>query len=183
MNGKGPGAAAVTALARHTVRAVTLHTSQPKEILAALNEALLRQCTGERFITVAFLRLEVIPTGARLTLATGGHLPPLVLRRSGQVEMLTARGMLLGVLPGLEMKEQVIELGSGDAMLLYTDGVTEARTDHELFGEERLAALLGTCAGLDAAAIAERVDQAVMEFQDGNPRDDIAILVLQVTPS
>ncbi len=180
VNGKGPKAAAVTALARHTIQAVTLHISSPGEILAALNEALLRQCTGERFITVAYLRLELIPHGARLTLASGGHLPPLVMRRNGHVEMLATTGMLLGVLPDLEATEEILELGPGDAVVLYTDGVTEARTDHELFGEERLAALLGTCAGMDASAIAKRLDRAVMDFQEGNLRDDIAILVLQV---
>jgi serine phosphatase RsbU (regulator of sigma subunit) len=79
------------------------------------------------------------------------------------------------------LTEQKAHLGPGDALVLYTDGVHEARSPSgAFFGEERLKALLHSCAGLDAQAIADRVENAVCEFQEDGLRDDVAILVVRV---
>jgi PAS domain S-box-containing protein len=179
-SGKGTPAAAVTGLARHTLRAVAMHEKAPSQILASLNEAILRQRPGEEYCTVAYLRLEPAAAGARVTLASGGHPLPLLLRADGRVERMGEPGMLLGVFPDPYLTDQVTDLQPGDAVILYTDGVTEARAGGELFGEARLIALLETCAGLDAPAIVERIEGAVIEYQGGIARDDLAILAMRI---
>ena len=148
-------------------------------LLARLNEAIVQQFTGERFCTLNCLRLEPTAAGARLTLACGGHPLPYRLRADGGVEPVGEPGMLVGVLPILHPAETVIETGAGESLFLYTDGVTEARTVTGLFGEERLAALLGACAGLDARRIRERVERGLQRPVHGGARDDLALLVIR----
>jgi PAS domain S-box-containing protein len=179
--GKGAAAAAVTALTRYTIRAVAMREDEPSAVLVALNEAMLRQLGDDQFCTVACARLEPAPGGFELDVARGGHPVPLVVRADGSVETVVPPGKALGVFldPGLAV--QKVHLGPGDAAVFYTDGITEARgPDGSFFGEERLRALLRSCAGLDAPAIAERMRDVTLEFGEGNPRDDLAVLVLRV---
>ena len=179
--GKGPDAAAVTALARYTLRAAAMRERLPSRSLGLLNEALLRQRTDRRFCTVAYAYLEPLAEGARIGFASGGHPLPLLLRADGRVEAVGAPGTLLGVVPDPSFEDRSLALAAGDAIVFYTDGVIEARASngHSL-DEDRLADLVATCAGADADAIAARVETAALEAQDGNPRDDIAVLVLRV---
>jgi serine phosphatase RsbU (regulator of sigma subunit) len=177
--GKGTAAAAVTALARHTVRAVSRYERQPSRILTVLNEAILQERPDEGICTVAYVRLEPTADGSRLTMTCAGHPLPLLLRRDGSVEPIGRPGTLLGVLPAPWLTDQVAELEPGDVLVLYTDGVTEARSGRELFGEERLTTLVGSCAGLSAAHVVERIERTLVEFQGGNPHGDIALLVLR----
>jgi PAS domain S-box-containing protein len=178
--GKGADAAAVTAVARYTLRAAAMQEEQPSRILRLLNEALLQQRADRRFCTVAFASLEVDNGGARLDISSGGHPLPYVLRSRGDVESAGRFGTLLGIVPDVSLSDTRLELESGDALVLYTDGVTEARGDLGMFGPERLASLLESCAGLDAAGIAERIESAVLGIQNGEPKDDIAIVVLRI---
>ncbi len=181
--GKGAEAAAVTALVRYTIRAVTLKVDRPSEVLAALNEAMLQQLPEDRFCTVACVRLEPEDgsPGVGLDVSRAGHPPPLVVRPDGSVEEVGCSGRVLGVFPDAELQDTPLRLMPGEALVLYTDGVTEARSpDGEFFGEERLRALLRSCAGLEAGAFASRIKGVVLEFQEGYPRDDLAILVLRV---
>ncbi len=181
--GKGAEAAAVTALVRYTIRAVTLKVDRPSEVLAALNEAMLQQLPEDRFCTVACVRLEPEDgsPGVGLDVSRAGHPPPLVVRPDGSVEEVGCSGRVLGVFPDAELQDTPLRLMPGEALVLYTDGVTEARSpDGEFFGEERLRALLRSCAGLEAGAFASRIKGVVLEFQEGYPRDDLAIVVLRV---
>jgi PAS domain S-box-containing protein len=180
--GKGPDAAAVTALARYTLRAAAMRERLPSRILALLNEALLRQRDDGRFCTVAYAYVEAQDGGARIGFASGGHPLPLLLRADGSVERLGTHGTLLGVMPDPDLEDQTATLTAGDALVFYTDGVTEARGADAPLGDERLAAILASCAGQDAEAIAARVEQAALALQDGSPRDDIAVVVLRVPP-
>lgn len=180
--GKGVEAAAVTGLARHTVRAAAMQHSKPSEILGALNEAIIRQPGEQPFCTVCFVRLRRKGAGARLTVSCGGHPPPLVLRADGTVGRAGRPGTLLGVFPDPEVHDHALDLGPGDALVLFTDGVVEAHRAGDLFGEERLAGILASCTERDATEIVDAVDGAVLEFQPEGPRDDVAILVLRVTP-
>ena len=179
--GKGPDAAAVTALARYTLRAAAMREPSPSRTLAMLNEALLRQRSDQRFCTVAYAHVEPGAAGAHVTLACGGHPLPLVLRADGAVEWLGVHGTLLGVVPDPTLENSETELGPGDALILYTDGVSEARGPNGSLDEPALAALVASCSGLSAAAIAARVEAAALELQSGTPRDDIAVVVLQVS--
>jgi serine phosphatase RsbU (regulator of sigma subunit) len=139
-----------------------------------------RQSRSRRFAPSPRPPVAPSPKGARLTIARGGHPPPLLLRADGTVQKVGSPGQLLGGFPSPRLTEQAVELRPGDGVVLYTDGVTEARNSHEVFGEERLAALLSACAGLGAARIVDRIERAVVGFQGGVPLDDIATLVLRL---
>jgi serine phosphatase RsbU (regulator of sigma subunit) len=177
--GKGPDAAAVTALARYTLRAAAMRERLPSRGLHLLNEALLRQRTDRRFCTVAYAYLETVASGVRLGFASGGHPLPLLVRPDGTVEPVGAPGTLLGVVPDPTFEDRSVELSPGDALVFYTDGVIEERGDGGL-EEDQLEALLRDCAGKGADAIAARVEEEAIRSRNGHPRDDIAVLVLRV---
>ena len=178
--GKGAEAAALTALARYTLRAAAQHTRRPQAVLHELNDALLRHELGYRFCTVLYASLTAREGGVTAHLATGGHPLPLVLRAGGQVETAGAPGSLLGILDDPEITEHAVELAPGDALVLVTDGVTEATAADRAAGPGRLVGLLAGYAGADAAAIAEAVERDALESQGGAARDDVAVLVARV---
>jgi serine phosphatase RsbU (regulator of sigma subunit) len=179
--GKGPDAAAVTALARYTLRAAAMRERLPSRSLSVLNEALLRQRDDRRFCTVAYAYLEKLDEGARAGISTGGHPLPLLLRAEGGVEAVGAPGTLLGVVPDPALEDRAITLAPGDSLVFYTDGVIESRTNsHGVLDERRLSELVATCAGRDPDAIATRIEEAAVMSQNGRPKDDIAVLVLRV---
>jgi PAS domain S-box-containing protein len=180
--GKGPDAAAVTALARYTLRAAAMRERLPSRSLWVLNEALLRQRRDRRFCTVAYAYLERVDGGARVGFASGGHPLPLLVHPDGEVEAIGEPGTLLGVVPDPTLADRAVSLSEGDALVFYTDGVIEGRGDGEALDEERLARLLGRCAGRSADAIAAEVERAALGSHGGRPRDDIAVLVLRVAP-
>jgi serine phosphatase RsbU (regulator of sigma subunit) len=182
--GKGTAAAVLTGLARHTLRAIALRDEQPTEMLRFLNEALRRQSTETAFCTVGCVRLDPAAGGGfSACLASGGHPYPLLVRAGGRAEEVIVRGTLLGVEaePGLEQVS--LELRAGDTLVLYTDGVVDARdASGDRFGEARL------CEAIDAAAeegsaeaVAGAVDQAVAAFEPERTRDDRAIVALRVS--
>jgi PAS domain S-box-containing protein len=182
ISGKGAAAAAVTALARYTIRAMALRECKPAAILSALNEAMIRQLDDDQFCTVACACLK-LTNGSRveLTVARGGHPAPLLLRAEGSIEVIEPPGKALGVFPDPELGDRTVRLEAGDAVVFYTDGIIEARgPDGSFFGEERLLNVLGSCAGLDAPSLAEKLRNVVMAFGEGPQRDDLAVLVLRV---
>lgn len=178
--GKGADAAAVTALARYTIRAAAMQLRRPRRILQTLNEAMLRQRSDQRFCTVAYARLVLVPGGIQMVVSCGGHPSPLILRADGRVESVGHSGTLLGVFPDPQLIDEPARLGPGDAILLYTDGVTEARGAGGVFGEQALEALLRSCRGLSSSEIAEKVEAAVLGFGGGETHDDIALVVVKV---
>ena len=180
ISGKGIEAASLTALARYTVRAAAREHRKPREILLQLNEAVIDERPSSRFLTIALGRLRWRPSGLRLTVACGGHPPPLLLRAGGRVERAGRPGTLIGFLPAPDLPEKVNELEVGDVALFFTDGLTDVRGPTGTFGEERLVALLHQCQGLGAEDIATKLETAVLAFQAGEPRDDLAMLVLKV---
>jgi serine phosphatase RsbU (regulator of sigma subunit) len=181
--GKGPTAAALTALIRHTLRAEIAHGLGPAEVLHRLNRAILQGATHApaRFATVAHAQLAVDPDGVAVRMASAGH-PPTLIRRGDQVEPMPAPGTLLGVYPDIELTEVSFRLDRGDMMVLYTDGVTEARGVDGMYGTERLTRLVQTAAAAQADEVAATVLGDVVGFQQGRLRDDVAILVVEATP-
>jgi PAS domain S-box-containing protein len=178
--GKGPDAAAVTALARYTLRAAAMRERLPSRCLRLLNEALLRQRDDRRFCTVAYAYLESHDGGVRIGVSSGGHPLPVLVHPDGTVEAVGEPGTLLGVLPDPNLEDRSLELSPGDALVFYTDGVIEGRGASVLLDEDGLCRLLAECAGAGADAIAARVEDAAVAAQEGRPRDDIAVLVLRV---
>jgi PAS domain S-box-containing protein len=180
--GKGPDAAAVTALARYTIRAAAMQRSYPSHILSLLNDALLRQRTGADFCTVALGRFDVRPDGAILVLASGGHPLPLLLTADGDVRPVGRPGSLLGVLEEPDLRDAALELDPGDTVVFYTDGVTEAGAPRRIIDPAALESLVASCHGLEPTTLAARIEGAAVEATSGELRDDIAILVARVRP-
>ncbi|MDP9457325.1 MAG: SpoIIE family protein phosphatase [Actinomycetota bacterium] len=183
VSGKGPEAAAVLALARYTIRAAAMHRTRPASVLADLNEAMLRhgrERESGKFCTVAYARLQPDGRGARVSVSRGGHPAPMLLRADGEVRPIGYAGRAMGIFADPKLTEQEARLEPGDALVFFTDGVTEARApDGTFFGEDRLADLLRSSPGLDAESLAARLGEVVCEFQEGDLHDDIAILVLR----
>jgi PAS domain S-box-containing protein len=177
--GKGAEAATLTALARYTLRAAAAHTRRPRAVLGELNEALLRQRLDYRFCTVLYVSLT--PRGGHVDaeVATGGHPLPLVLRATGEVETAGRPGTLLGIVDDPDLSEQRVSLWPGDALVLYTDGVTEATAADRALGSGRFEAFLASCAGGGAETIAEAVEREAVSSQHGPPRDDVAVVVVR----
>ncbi|MFB3739944.1 MAG: SpoIIE family protein phosphatase, partial [Candidatus Velamenicoccus archaeovorus] len=151
--GKGVEAAALTGLARHTLRSAAMRLPGPVPALEELNEVLRRE-DGERFCTVAFGRLERDGGAVTLAVACGGHPLPLVLRRDGAVGPAGEPGSLIGVFEDVELRERRVRLGPGDAIVFYTDGLIDTRLA-EPIDEAALRALLQTCTGFTAQQIAD----------------------------
>ncbi|MCA0144383.1 SpoIIE family protein phosphatase [Blastococcus sp. LR1] len=181
--GTGAEAAAVTAITRHTARAAA--AGSPAEILAAVNAALLHE-TGEgplRFVTACCLVLEPADTGYRARLSVAGHPLPVLRRPDGLAEEVGTVGRPLGIDADVRFTESDLALPPGSTLVLYTDGVTEARDDAgRQFGED---ALLRVVAGapLDAEATVAAVAAAVEHQLTGSRHepDDLAVLALTVT--
>jgi serine phosphatase RsbU (regulator of sigma subunit) len=183
VQGKGPDAAAVTALARHTMRAAAAYEDRPSGVLALLHRAMRDQAPDGRFCTIAYARLRVVAGALDMELACGGHPLPLVVHPDGTVEPAGRLGTLIGSDIQPLLTDVRMQLGPGQVMVLYTDGVTEVRRRaREVFGQRELAAVLERCAGLPPDAVADRVEQAVLTASEGRLRDDVAILALGPTP-
>jgi PAS domain S-box-containing protein len=178
--GKGADAAALTALARYTLRATASPATRPSETLQTLNDAVLRQRGDGRFVTVAYARMTTNGRSARLTLSSGGHPPPIVLRADGHAEPVGPSGTLLGVVPDPQLSEETIELGPGDALFLYTDGVTEAHAPDHLLEAADVARMLEKCGGSDAVELVRCVEESVRALSVAPPGDDIAMLALRI---
>lgn len=176
--GKGVEAAVVTALVRYTVRAVSVQTPDPAEALERLDQVLLAHGSG-RFCTAVVARLRRQRGTWTAMVSLGGHPRPLLLRRQASPEQVGRPGTVVGVFDGVDRVETEVRLEPGEGLVLYTDGVTEGRRGRELYGDARLLRLLEGRDG-DAASVADAILDDVLDFQDGAPRDDVAIVVVRV---
>ena len=180
VTGKGPEAAATTSLARFTMRTAAMYEATPAAVLARLNATLATDPDRRQICTVVCARIQPADDGTvRIQVACGGHPPPL-LCGSGTVREAGRPGSLLGAFDEGHWTEDVVTLGGGESLVLFTDGVTDARgADAERFGSARLVAALDATQGLEADEIAGRVDAALEAFERGQQRDDVALLVLR----
>jgi phosphoserine phosphatase RsbU/P len=116
-----------------------------------------------------------------VVIATGGHPLPLVVRATGEVETIGSPGTLLGILEDVEISEERVLLEPGDVLVLFTYGVIEASPLDDALGPERFAEFLaGCCVGTNAARVAEAIEAKALAVQDGQLRDDVAVLVMRV---
>jgi serine phosphatase RsbU (regulator of sigma subunit) len=182
VSGHGPQAAIVAGFARHTIRAVATSEKTPSQILDRLNTALQTQDPGnERFLTATYLTLFPRPGAVRVLLASAGHMPTLLRSSAGPVRPIGNHGLPLGLFANAGLTNTRVTLRPGDTMLLYTDGVTEARQGREQYGEQRLRALLSATGQLGAQDLVDAVEEDVLTFTGGFHTDDIAILALHAT--
>jgi PAS domain S-box-containing protein len=185
VSGRGPRAAALTALARYTLRAAAVGSPSPSAALRVLNDVVRRELEAsldgdERFLTAAYLTIAPAAEGFRVAVACGGHPHPLARRASGDVEEVPCDGELIGAFDAHEARDEVVALRAGDAVVLVTDGVLEARSSSgEQFGDDRLREVIASC-GTDAASIADAIDAAVVAHVGGVVQDDVAIVVLRL---
>ena len=175
--GKGAEAAAITGLARNVLRLLVRDGTRAPTALHRLNEAILELAERGRFCTALLGTIEPDGPRLRLSLSGAGHPPPALLRADGSVGFVGGSGTLLGVLPQIEVAEDDLVLEPGDAIVFYTDGVTERRNGAAMFGEENLLNCLRDSAGADADEIAGRLELSVQQF--GPARDDLALLVVR----
>ena len=174
--GKGPEAAALTALARYTIRAVA--GQGPAQVLALLNDAVLRdQGADERFLTALVAELTQEDQGIVLEMASGGHPPPFLVGADGSVAMVDVQGPLIGVIPDVTYELARVRLAVGDKVVLYTDGLGDAQAPEVIFTEEDLAALIAEGRALEGQELAQFLESRATGGADA--RDDIAIVILE----
>ncbi|MEV8376088.1 SpoIIE family protein phosphatase [Kribbella sp. NPDC056861] len=180
--GKGPAAAAVTSVARYTLRAAAMH--DPATALNTLNAVLHERYVGgdPRYCTAVFGTLRADPATGQIAVrfASGGHPPPLLIRADGRSDYLhSLDGTLIGILPDSRFPHTDITLEPGDQLLLYTDGLTEARVDgkHDFYGSEALQTLAIHYAGTSPAALVEALSDILAGF-GSRLTDDTALLAL-----
>jgi PAS domain S-box-containing protein len=177
--GKGPRAAGVTALARHTLRAAAILGQSPTGMLGTLHEALRSQPQGADLCTVALVTFEPQADCARLTVALAGHPPPLLIDADGNCRHVGAPGTLLGVFDAIEINDVEVTLGPEETLLLYTDGLPEAGRPGLHFDQHDLFEL---CAGVLQPTLSEMLaglERAAVERAGGRLRDDIALLAVR----
>ncbi|HEX5113596.1 MAG TPA: SpoIIE family protein phosphatase [Pseudonocardiaceae bacterium] len=185
VSGKGAKAAAVTSLARYTLRAAAVHNPDPATVLHTLNTVLNHEYHGTdpRFCTVIHGNLVPSGDGCDVTLASGGHPPAIHIRAQGTLDILTTPGgLLVGALPDATFTTVHTHLAPGDTLLLYTDGLTEARPrtrDRDRYSEAELQRYLTALAPTTAPQVITALTRLLAEFGDGVD-DDTALLALSI---
>ncbi|WP_027005390.1 SpoIIE family protein phosphatase [Conexibacter woesei] len=179
VTGKGPGAAAITSLARYTMRTVAQYEDDPREMLGRLNATLGADVERRQICTAVCVGVVGVDdeTGAvSLQVVCAGHPSPLLVGSDGVVRAVGRPGTLLGAFPEGRWTVSEVSLTPGSSLVLYTDGVTDTRGPEGRFGAERLESLLTSLGPLEPDEIAGGIDRALQEF--GEQRDDVAVLVL-----
>ncbi|SDL09143.1 Serine phosphatase RsbU, regulator of sigma subunit [Glycomyces sambucus] len=181
--GKGAQAAAVTGVVRDVLRVMARDGRPLPRALELLNATLLEQPGDLRYATIASALLDRGPSGAvNATLCLSGHERPLLLRAAGGVEWVGREGTAVGLFPDVKVNPEEVRLDVGDALVFFTDGVTERRDGSAMFGHERIERAVRGAAGKSARQIATGLLEAVEAFSPESPRDDIAILVVRCDP-
>jgi serine phosphatase RsbU (regulator of sigma subunit)/pSer/pThr/pTyr-binding forkhead associated (FHA) protein len=177
VSGKGMPASLMMMALHARVQVLVEDPGDLGAFLTRLNKATAAKCPSNRFITFFFCVVD--PATGETAFGNAGHNPPIVIRASGEVQMLDGGGPPLGILPMASYAQQGVALEHGDLLVVYSDGVTEAaNTDYEEFGEDRLIAVLREHGKEPAAAIVEAVRKSLTEFAAGAPQaDDITLVV------
>ncbi len=175
--GKGPEAAALTALARHTVRATA--RLGPAGAVARVHEA-IRSSGEHTYVTLCCAELRPTPDGIQASVTTAGHPEPWIVNADGTVRRLEVTGPLVGALDAPRYGAQEVRLDPGALLFICSDGLPEARRNGEFFGDHRLGALLTGLASERPGAMLQRLEGEIVKFVGGNPRDDLAMFALRV---
>ncbi len=181
--GNGIAAAKSTALARYTLRGEALRQAKPSLILAGLNQSMLDWPTDDpRFLTAIYVTVRPRLASASVRVSSGGHPLALIRYADGRVETVGRPGTLLGLFPGPDLYDTRHLLRTGDSMILFTDGITEARShiNRELYGDARLTKLITRLGNLPAARTATAIIKATRAYSGGVVTDDAAVLVMKV---
>ena len=178
ISGKGIEAAVLTSLVKNTIRAhATERGKSPAEVVALTNTVLARETSAEIFATVFFAMLD--RRDGRLVYCNAGHPASVVARRDGAISILPATSPLIGTFADFPFRNAEAFLSCEDLLFLYTDGLTEARHERGLFGEQRLFDMVGRLCAREPREIVARVIDSAVSFAGGGLRDDLAVLALR----
>jgi len=177
--GKGLPAALLMSNLQAAVRAFAQETVAPSSICGSVNRLLCRNMASGRFATFCYARVEA--QARRIVFSNAGHNPPLLVRKSGSFERLSDGGTVLGVFPDTQYDQGEMALESGDRLIFYTDGITEARNPAgDEYGEEQLAAAAIGCRTDPAEAMKDALLANVNEFTGGHFDDDATLIVVGI---
>jgi PAS domain S-box-containing protein len=176
--GHGIEAAVATSLVKNTIRAHALDNATPTQIMERTNEIVRRQMEPGQFATACLTVLDR-RTGS-VSYCNAGHPPTLVKTAGGPVVTLSEHSTILGIVPDVHYPEAKARLAHGDVLVLYTDGVIEARRDGGMFGEERLVGLLAEGPADEPADVVDRIYADVMSYSRNELSDDVALLALRL---
>ena len=180
--GTGPEAAAVTGLARHTLRALAKEGFTPSHIMQRLNMAILDENISTRFLTMLYGEMTPATDGGggmRVRMVCAGHPLPLRLSPRGEVEQFGMSQPLLGAFEDVGFTTESVDIRPGEVVLAVTDGVTERRSNTDMLGDAGLERIFSGCSGLSAQAVISRIDRELEEYAPGGHTDDTAMLVLR----
>jgi sigma-B regulation protein RsbU (phosphoserine phosphatase) len=177
--GKGISAALLMANIQASFRAFASEATPPGILVGRMNEVMCNNIAPDKFITFCYCVLDV--PGNKLTYAGAGHLPPILFRRAGTALALEEGGPPLGIFPDRAYEETTINVQSGDHLVLYTDGLTEAVDSEGIeFGERRLTGLGSRNVRLGASDLLETIANEVTRFNLGSLRDDLTVVVVSI---
>jgi len=177
VTGHGIEATADMAMAKFVFRSLAREHPDPGDFLASANEVVVGEIAPGKFITMVYVTVDA--KSGRVAAAGAGHPPPRIVLPDGRVESLDARGLILGIDVDQQYEEVTAELPPGGAVVVYTDGVIEARSDGRLYGTERLDALLSAQRELPAKELAQAVVADCRAFAGGELADDCAVVVIK----
>jgi sigma-B regulation protein RsbU (phosphoserine phosphatase) len=179
ISGKGLPAALLMSNLQAAVRAFAHETAPPSAVCGSVNRLLCRNMASGRFATFCYARIE--PDARRIVYANAGHNPPLLVRRDGSTALLSQGGMVLGIFPDNQYEQAELPIGSGDCLVFYTDGITEARSaEGEEFGEDRLAQAAVEMRGQSTGGVKDALLSRVNEFTGGKFDDDATLIVVGI---
>ncbi len=177
--GKGMSAALLMANLQASFRAFAADDVTPGALLGKLNEVVCNNIASDKFVTFWYCTIDTAKN--RLTYASAGHWPPILFHKSGEGLPLREGGTPMGIFPGWKYEDGAFPLVSGDRLVLYTDGLTEAmNSDEQEFGEGRLHELCGGIIGLSASELLAAIRKEVVTFCNGNFQDDFTLVVVAV---
>jgi serine phosphatase RsbU (regulator of sigma subunit) len=179
VTGHGVEATADMAMAKFVFRSLAREHPEPGDFLAAANDVVVDEIAPGKFITMAYLAVDGV--NGKVSCASAGHPAPRLVLPDGTVRGLEASGLVLGIDAGQEYEAVHADLPDGSVLVVYTDGVIEARSDGELYGVERLDALLAVNRELAPRELAVAVTESCRSFAGGDLGDDVAVVVIRRT--
>lgn len=177
--GRGSGVAAMSAAARHAIRVVGQSVFDPAAVLGKVNQFLLAEEYGGRFVTACLARADWHGGRLRITLASAGHPPPVVLRADGRTARARGGGVPLGIFPDVEVEVETLTLCRGDTLVCFTDGLTDAHSHPAGYFGDRLAGEIAALSRRPAAEILSGLHDRVLAFCRGDIRDDVTLIAIQ----
>lgn len=176
---KGVPAALFMALSRTVIRTVGFNRKDPGEVLSRVNRIIRFDAESDLFVTVFYAVWD--PETSTLSFANGGHNPPILMNRRGEINLLRAPGIALGILPEVTIGTRSLKLDHGDTLILYTDGVSEAMNeDYDEFGMERFYLTVRAARKQSAQSMVQAISNSIHDHAGDSPQfDDVTLVVLK----